>query len=1486
MTKLLKYCLVIQAAISIAYTLSYAGITLDGFFGTSGPIAGPNYAITSGMGRQIGGNLFHSFGTFNLTNTEIATFTGPNTVENIISRVTGGSASNIDGLIRSGIQGANFYFINPSGIVFGPNARLDVGGSFHASTADYLKLGSDGRFDAKNPDNSALTSAPPSAFGFLGPNPAGITVQGSFLQVPEGKTLSIVGGDVNIENGYLYAPAGGINVVAAASAGEAVFSDSGLNVDGFDRLGDVNIVHNAADRIKIGDTEISNIDVSGEGGGSIFIRAGKFFADKGWIAADTYGAKDGAGIDINIKGEMSVSNNSLITSDTYGPGRGGDISVTAVSLSLTGGGQICANALEGSEGDAGNITIRASDSVTISGHSDVGDTVFPSGIFNRTYGKGKGGDTVIETGSLSVSDEGSISSETWAGSEGNGGSITITASDFVDIWSSGSILSETYGKGKAGDINIETGRLYLSGSGQISASAKQGSEGDGGNITIISDLVSISGAYLVTETDSKGKAGDITVYTGRLMLTDVGQINANAGEGSTGNGGNVIIYAYDSIDLSGYQGSGDDFLRSAIFSNTFGSGYGGYIYIKTPLLKMSDWGIIQAATEGPGDSGYILVEAEKVKITGGASIDTSSYGEGWGGYLMIKAKDSVTISGEGSGLYSNSTGTGVGGFIYVETPVLKMSDKGRVQAGTIDAGVSEDVSYILMDVGKLTLTKGAYIDTSSYGEGTGGYLLLKATDSVNISGKGSGLFSSSEGDGSGGLVYVKTPSLNMGDRGTIEARTSGQGPAGDIVVQVDNMSLKDNASISVESTGTGLAGNIVIEAANTLELSNSFLTAATQNADGGNIYINSKYMLDLKDSSITATVSGGTGNGGNITIDPVYVVLDNSRIIANAEGGDGGNISITAENFFRSPSSVVSASSRLGVDGTVVISSPAIDITGNLSVLPVSFLRADMFFPKPCAANEEEMSSFVLKGRECSVQQPDSVGKPADAYEAVMRKESPAETGDHLAASYSFGYAGQSYEKNGQFQEALYYTRRAVFEAQQVSAPESLYLWQWQSGRIFRALNRPEEALSAYRNAVYTLQSIRNELLADCGENNRLSFQDKVEPVYFELADMLLKSTDVIKDHGVAQAYLAEARRTIELLKTAELQNYFQDACVVAGKLKMKQLDVVSHGTAIIYIIPLNDRLELLLGLNTGIRRFTVNIGSKAFTEEVRQFRKRLEKRTTRQYLPHSQRLYDWLVRPLEQELVSSKIDTLVFVPHGALRTVPMSALHDGMDFLVQKFAIATTPGLSLTDPRPIRREGVKVLLNGLTESVQGFPALINVPTELKSIRELYPGRLLLNNDFRVPLIKAELEHTPYPIVHIASHGEFFENSGNTYILTWDGKLTMDQLEKLMMIGKFRKDPVELLTLSACVTAAGDDQAALGLAGVAVKAGARSALATLWYINDHTGYEISTEFYRQMQDTSFSKAKALQQAQIKLIEGQRFRHPGYWAPFLMIGNWL
>ena len=233
-----------------------------------------------------------------------------------------------------------------------------------------------------------------------------------------------------------------------------------------------------------------------------------------------------------------------------------------------------------------------------------------------------------------------------------------------------------------------------------------------------------------------------------------------------------------------------------------------------------------------------------------------------------------------------------------------------------------------------------------------------------------------------------------------------------------------------------------------------------------------------------------------------------------------------------------------------------------------------------------------------------------------------------------------------------------------------------------------------------------------------------------------------------------------------------------------------------------------------------------------------------------------------------------------------MAALHDGRQFLINRFAIAITPGLYLSDPHPLNSMQAKVLYLGLTQPVQGFPGLPYVGEELKSIKDLYGGEMLLNDEFRLPKVEDELKKEPFSIIHIASHGQFGASIGDTFILAYDGKFTMDRLSQDIGLFKFREEPLDMLVLSACETAAGDDRAALGLAGVAVRAGAGSALATLWHINDPASYELVVEFYRQLRNPSTSRAEALRAAQLKLLNDQRYDHPGYWAPFLLINNWL
>lgn len=558
---------------------------------------------------------------------------------------------------------------------------------------------------------------------------------------------------------------------------------------------------------------------------------------------------------------------------------------------------------------------------------------------------------------------------------------------------------------------------------------------------------------------------------------------------------------------------------------------------------------------------------------------------------------------------------------------------------------------------------------------------------------------------------------------------------------------------------------------------------------------------------------------------------------------------------------------------------------GNDTAKLVPLLSEALAVTRGLDDNSDKANDLVAIGQLYGLSGDTDGADVAKAYAAFAQALAISEkAGDLRTRSYALGYLGQLYEKEQRYADALELTRRANFVAEQLNAPEMLYRWYWQTGRLLKAQNRTEEAIAAYRLAVTHLQSIRNDL-SQSYASGQSSFRKVFSPLYFELADLLLQRASTARENE-AESYLNEARDTVEQSKTAELQDYFQDSCVTSTQSKIVPGNQFGGHTAIVYPILLQDRMELLVTLPRGIKQFRVPVTSQAITEEIRVFRVKLEKRTTREYIPHAQKLYAWIIKPFEAELAAQQVDTLVFVPDGPLRTIPMSALHDGNRYLVESYALATTPGLTLTDPHSFQNSNVSVLLNGLTEPVQGFSSLPNVDGELTAIGQIYDGTVLKDGDYVLSKVKEKLTEKPYTVVHIASHGQFQGDSSKTFLLTHDEKLTLNQLEKLIAPSRFRDQPLELLTLSACQTAAGDDRAALGLAGIAIKAGARSALASLWFINDSSSSVLISKFYEHLKHPGNTKAKALRQAQADLIRDNRFKHPGYWAPFLLIGNWL
>jgi CHAT domain-containing protein len=477
----------------------------------------------------------------------------------------------------------------------------------------------------------------------------------------------------------------------------------------------------------------------------------------------------------------------------------------------------------------------------------------------------------------------------------------------------------------------------------------------------------------------------------------------------------------------------------------------------------------------------------------------------------------------------------------------------------------------------------------------------------------------------------------------------------------------------------------------------------------------------------------------------------------------------------------------------------------------------------------------------------------------------------------------------GKSADALVLSRHAAVLAQDLKSPDILFRWQWQIARLVASQHQLEPAISAYKSAVATLRDIRHDMSLHFGNGSyHSSFRNAAGSIYFELADLLLQRADRDKSDGDIQADLLEARDTAEDLKSAELEDYFQDDCANLLKAKITKIGMISNTAAVIYIIPLHDRTEILVDLpSSRIERVKSDVTAEQLEQTATAFRFDLEKRTTDEYLAEAQQLYDWLIAPT-LPLLKDDIDTLVFVPDGALRTIPMAALYDGEHFLIEKYAIATTPGLTLMEPKPLATQKTNMIINGLSEGVQGFPALPNVPAEVSKIESLYGGPELMNGQFVQKNVDKEFAtDTTYSIVHIASHGHFDNDAKKTFVLTYDGKLTLDQLEQMIRPAQLKDRPVELLTLSACQTAAGDDRAALGLAGIAVKAGARSALASLWFVNDESSSALIGDFYTNLHnEAGISKAKALQQAQIKLLSDPRYGHPCYWAPFQIIGNWL
>ncbi|WP_427161063.1 CHAT domain-containing protein [Aliinostoc sp. HNIBRCY26] len=369
-------------------------------------------------------------------------------------------------------------------------------------------------------------------------------------------------------------------------------------------------------------------------------------------------------------------------------------------------------------------------------------------------------------------------------------------------------------------------------------------------------------------------------------------------------------------------------------------------------------------------------------------------------------------------------------------------------------------------------------------------------------------------------------------------------------------------------------------------------------------------------------------------------------------------------------------------------------------------------------------------------------------------------------------------------------------------------------------------------------------------------------------------------------------------LQMMEIKSYHnQDCQLTLVNNQVKDLNVSRVNTAIFNSIILNEKTAIIARFpraNQKLKLHWINIDSQTFREKVNQFRRGLENYGDIIYNPQlAQQLYDWMIRPFADDLETLEINTLVFIQDGILRSIPMAALHDGEKFLVEKYAIATTPSLSLTNLQTSKQNKVRALAVGLTQAaiVDGrrYEALKNVATEIREVKRQIPNsKQLLDQNFTRDRLKSELRETFYPIIHIATHGEFGQHPDETFLVTGDNqKLTITELDNIFRNISYIHESVDLLLLTACESAIGSERAALGLAGVAVQAGVKTALASLWSINDDATVKLVTRFYEAWCHSGVTKAEALRIAQRSLIaNGGQSSHPAYWAAFVLVGNWL
>jgi filamentous hemagglutinin family protein len=1463
--------------------------------------------ITGGTTSSNGLNLFHSFQQFGVSPEQIANFQANPALQNILGRVTGGNASVINGLIQVTGGSANLFLMNPAGFIFGGNASLNVSGAFTATTANGIKFG-DNWFNAVGNNNYANLVGNPTGFAFTMNQPGAIINAGN-LGVGTGQSLSLLGGTV-VNTGQLSAPAGQIVVtsvpgqnwvrlsqpgnilslelpaltpdssqpnswtVAIASLPELLTvgnTNTGLNTnpDGSVKLTNSNVTIPTTP----GTTIVSgNVNVAGETGGTVNVLGTKV----GLVDANINASGTNGGGTVLIGGDYKgggtvpnatqtyINSNTVINADSLQNGNGGRVIAWADdatqffgNISARGGAN---------SGDGGFVEVSGKNFLTFQGQVDVSA---PNGKF---------GTLLLDPDSLTIIDAPS------------GGTFDATFS--------GSILANTP---NIGANTISWGALVSLGSGaNINLEAT-------GDITIdnITGVVSGENNLITLDLSSSGSF-TLTSTNGAVRFVDTNDTIAT-------NGGAIAI-----------SGAGDILLGNII---TTGGGYASNITVTSSNGSINTGNLQTRPSDSPAFSSN---EYGNVSLSAFGNISTGN----------------IIASGDG----------------YTPGNITVNSSNGAINLGNLDtrgAFTSDGIIFIFDDSGDVTLSASGNVSVgniiaSGDGYSPGNISVDSSNGNINIGNLDTSV--TNQFNATAGTIAVSaagnivTGAINSYSDGGF---SSGQGGAVEITSREGNITTSDiNSYATQNSSGsfTGTGGQVALTARNNITVGNIDASATATNIDGtaeaigGNVTlrtdiennpagsritfnsINTSATTDegssIQAGNVEVLTNGlvqGTGTGNTINTGEFYLVFDEiEQVSVTSPLSSGGTVTIQHDGGPGNVPFTLGNSSINGTAGAIYAGSasnnlssgsfPVLPTGGEASGTPSNITIRSVNTPPTLTANSP-ISLNAQPGVPFNFTFTGSVGdinldNTTVVIDTILpggilrRGNTVLEPGNTITIGETLNYTPpENITTSGSIQAFTVRASDGVSESNVIPVAVGIEITPpLDNCQILPSACKPINGNGNQKNVV-----INGGTYTPYPEDK---FTDKVagqlgisRPKVKTTEDAIELVRQIEKATGVKPALIYLSFVPVEIApNTATGDNKSNKVLNTIGESDRDQLEIV-----------------VVTGQGNPIRKRVPNATRAKVLEVAQEFRDQIvnpQNRRTTGYLQPSQQLYSWIIAPVQAELQAEGIDNLVFLPDVGLRSTPMAALHDGKQFLVEQYSLGLMPSLSLTNTVYTDIKQSQILALGISQSTQGQQPLPAVPVELSTlVSKLWPGKLLLDQQATLENLKLIRRQQPFGIIHLATHADFIPGPlSNSYIQLWEDKLHLNQLRQL----RLNEPQVEMMVLSACRTALGDEEAEIGFAGLAVLAGVKTSIASMWAVNDTGTAALMTKFYESLR-TAPIRAEALRDAQMAMVKGQVFikdgrvqgletvpsiplpaesveetdlklTHPYYWAAFTMVGN--